>query len=303
MINKNILYSFVIPHHNTPELLQRLVDSIPQRDDVEIIVVDDNSDEDKKANVIRPNVRTIYIEKDNSRGAGKARNLGLAEASGKWIVFADADDFFNIPALESVLEIYKNSEYEIVVFPIRIVKSDTLEEGEWRDTWFNTLFYSDKSNRQKLLGTAAVWSKLIRRSFIMNNKISFEEIKYSNDQWFSVNVAVNASLIKYDSCYKIYTLTYTENSLTRNRNIEAFECKFNAELRYWKVVLKSGIKNERYTYQWFLSWASDFGVRRTFTAYIELKRIKVPFFPSSYYKYSFLWLMRCILKSLVLRYR
>ena len=37
-------YSFIIPHRNTPKLLQRLLDSIPERDDVEIVIIDDNSD-------------------------------------------------------------------------------------------------------------------------------------------------------------------------------------------------------------------------------------------------------------------
>ena len=36
-----INYSFIIPHHNCPKQLNRLLDSIPQREDIEIIVVDD----------------------------------------------------------------------------------------------------------------------------------------------------------------------------------------------------------------------------------------------------------------------
>ena len=62
-----IYYSFIIPHHNTPELLQRLINSIPQRKDIEIIVVDDNSDKDKKACVNRPDVKIIYIENKRCR--------------------------------------------------------------------------------------------------------------------------------------------------------------------------------------------------------------------------------------------
>ena len=80
-------YSFIIPHHNTPELLQRLVDSIPQREDIEIIVVDDNSDDDKKANVIRSDVQIIFINKEHTKGAGKARNIGMDVAIGKWLLY------------------------------------------------------------------------------------------------------------------------------------------------------------------------------------------------------------------------
>ena len=39
-----IIYSIVIPHYNIPDLLERALNSIPQREDIEIIVVDDNSD-------------------------------------------------------------------------------------------------------------------------------------------------------------------------------------------------------------------------------------------------------------------
>ena len=40
---KDITYTFIIPHHNCPELLDRCLTSIPQRDDIQVIVVDDNS--------------------------------------------------------------------------------------------------------------------------------------------------------------------------------------------------------------------------------------------------------------------
>ena len=41
-----INYSVIIPHKNIPKLLQRCLDSIPVRDDLQVIVVDDNSDLD-----------------------------------------------------------------------------------------------------------------------------------------------------------------------------------------------------------------------------------------------------------------
>lgn len=91
-----IIYSIVIPHRNTPDLLQRLIDSIPMREDIEIIVVDDNSDKDKKAAISRSDVRTIYIDKEHSRGAGRARNVGMDAAKGKWLLFADADEHTDI---------------------------------------------------------------------------------------------------------------------------------------------------------------------------------------------------------------
>ena len=92
-----INYSIIIPHKNIPKLLQRCLNSIPQRDDLEIIVVDDNSDPSivdfgQFPGAGRSDV-SFFFDK-SGKGAGRARNIGLQHAQGKWLLFADADDFF-----------------------------------------------------------------------------------------------------------------------------------------------------------------------------------------------------------------
>ena len=90
-----INYSVIIPHHNIPALLQRCLDSIPERDDIQIIVVDDNSDSNKVdfkkfPGIGRRNVEIYYTKE--GKGAGFARNVGLKYAKGRYLIFADADD-------------------------------------------------------------------------------------------------------------------------------------------------------------------------------------------------------------------
>ena len=81
-------YSFIIPHKNCPDLLQRCVDSIPERDDVQVIVVDDNSDDGKKPSLKNhKNLQVILLDATQSKGAGRARNVGLEHAEGKWLLF------------------------------------------------------------------------------------------------------------------------------------------------------------------------------------------------------------------------
>ena len=94
----NIIYSLIIPHRDCPKLLERCLYSVPSRKDLEIIVVDDNStqnpiDFEKYPNLNRKD--TTYIYEKSHKYAGNARNRGMAIAKGKWILFADADDFYN----------------------------------------------------------------------------------------------------------------------------------------------------------------------------------------------------------------
>ena len=66
-------YSFIIPHNSCPDLLCRCVDSIPQRDDVQIIIIDDNSDEDKKPDIVRNDVELLLLNAEQSKGTGTER--------------------------------------------------------------------------------------------------------------------------------------------------------------------------------------------------------------------------------------
>ena len=77
-------YSFVIPHKNLPLLLKRCLSSIPQRNDVQIIVVDDAS-EDVPAlqEVVREFDQVELVLNEEARGAGYARNVGLKKLDGR----------------------------------------------------------------------------------------------------------------------------------------------------------------------------------------------------------------------------
>ena len=83
-------------HKNSVDVLRRCLNSIPQRDDLHVIVIDDNSDPkivdfDKFPGKERADV-TLIFDKE-SKGAGHARNRGLELLDTKWVLFSDCDDF------------------------------------------------------------------------------------------------------------------------------------------------------------------------------------------------------------------
>lgn len=123
-----INYSIIIPHKNCSDLLKRCVDSIPERDDVQIIVVDDNSDEGKKPLLQdRIGLEVVLLDDLQAKGAGKARNVGLELANGEWVIFADSDDFFHKSFWGNVDDYVEDKTVDIRYFCVDSVDSDTLK--------------------------------------------------------------------------------------------------------------------------------------------------------------------------------
>lgn len=99
------MITVVIPLYNKEKSIGRCIDSILEQSftDWECIIVDDGST-DNSPNVVGTYVdnRIKIIKKSNS-GVSSARNIGVKNASGEWIVFIDADDFLTKDALKEFL--------------------------------------------------------------------------------------------------------------------------------------------------------------------------------------------------------
>ena len=213
-----INYSFIIPHHNTPDLLQRCIDSIPERDDIQIIVVDDNSDDDKRPIIQDDSVEVIYLDSQQSKGAGKARNVGIQKAKGRWLLFADSDDFFDNNIYQK-LDKYINSDADLILFKAHSVDNETLNEAK-RHTGMNAKIDSCLSGqisvKELSLLVEVPWCKMIKYDFVRNCNITFDEVLASNDTMFSTKVSCLARKIEV-SPDVLYVVTVREGSLWHTR--------------------------------------------------------------------------------------
>ena len=85
------LYTLIIPQRNSIATLPRLFNSVPEREDVEIILVDNSPEPITKEQVgIGRDYQLLWTPP--ARFAGGARNEGMDHAQGKWLIFSDADD-------------------------------------------------------------------------------------------------------------------------------------------------------------------------------------------------------------------
>ena len=122
---EEINYSIIIPHKNSTVLLERCLKSIPCRKDVQVIVVDDNSENQEELNAVVGGFSQVELILTQGGGAGHARNEGLKYIRGKWVLFADADDFYNKNAF-SILDNYINSDNDVIYFFANSLDVNTL---------------------------------------------------------------------------------------------------------------------------------------------------------------------------------
>lgn len=239
-----INYTIIVPHKNTPEYLQRCLDSIPVRDDVQVIVVDDNSNAEKVDFKNFPQWKGLYYEyylTKEGKGAGYARNVALQHAVGKWLLFVDADDFL-LPGVDAIFDEYIDSNADIIFFRPKAVMLNDRKTRSTRADAYNLLiddyFRTGDTNSIAIIWMSP-WSKFVRRD--ITSGIKFEEIRYSNDNVFSVSIACNATKIEIKD-ESFYVITQGENSLTSNfLNKEGeLECRCGALLRAFYVA-----KNKR----------------------------------------------------------
>ena len=240
-MKQNPIFSVIIPHKNTPDLLQRCLNSIPRSSDVQIIVVDDNSGESAVDFDHFPGLNDPFVEvilTKEGKGAGYARNIGLTKAKGKWLLFADADDFFVKNAFD-ILFAYANASEEIIFFKPTSIYSDTGEPAERANSkiLFIDNFLSNKKYSEDFLRyrRSNPWGKMIKKALVDREHILFDETPVSNDVMFS---CLTGHYAKSINCVNevIYTVTMSKGSLTNIKNFNIIKTRYIIDLKRNKFL-------------------------------------------------------------------
>lgn len=270
-----INYSIIIPHKNIPHLLQRCLDSIPRRKDIQIIIIDDNSDSDKVDFENFPGLCEecveVYFTKEG-KGAGFARNIGLEHAVGKWLIFVDADDFLN-PCFLSSIDKYKDSPYDIIYFKVSSVFSESLKTagrgGRINEFVERAILANDyNALRFKLYGPV---SKMISRRLVQENSLCFEERTVANDMWFSTTTGFYAQKVVADQS-EIYCVTVREGSLELFVTKERCDERLAAAFKTDDFLKSKGLFEYRFNVCVYLKFYSKFGFSVPVSRFIRISR-------------------------------
>ncbi|MCH5186972.1 MAG: glycosyltransferase family 2 protein [Oscillospiraceae bacterium] len=251
---RDINLSIIIPHYNSPKTLEVLLDSIFEcnPDKVEAIVVDDNSDKyleeyrECKKKFLDCNVH-FFVNDTGKKSAGASRNVGIENATGKWILFADADDYFVNSWFDIVSE-YFCENLDVVFF---LPTSKNLKTGKQgvREipyvTRINEYLSKNQGAEARLRYEFNVpWSKLIRKSLIDQNKIRFDSTRYSNDVMFSAKIGYHLKSFIVDE-RTIYCVTEGENTLTKSMSESTYYIRTEVFINKY-IYLKDRLSKEEW---------------------------------------------------------
>lgn len=247
---KNI--SIIIPHYNSVQLLIKLLKTIPEQPDIQVLIVDDNStdslDEAKQyiENRAIKNIDILFND-TGKKGAGVSRNIGLNKANGKWLLFADADDYFLQGWYDIVLP-YLNSDYDMVYFsPTSIdIRTNKISSRHIMYSELVEKYYKKRSQRSLLelkYCFCTPWSKLIRRKIVEDNCIFFDEVPASNDIMFITKTAFNSQTVE---CVmnEIYCVTRGGSSLTSKRDKSKFMSRIEVLVNRYTYLRNNLSKRE-----------------------------------------------------------
>lgn len=168
--------SIIIPVFNSKPFIEQALESIilqPSFNDIEVVIVDDGSTDNTSEICERyckfKNFK--YLKTENS-GTGHARNLGIKNATGDWIIFLDHDDLIvynslTIDFVNNKLKYFMDDAIDVVCCPYYLC--DFLLE--------NIPSLQKVLKDDMAILSRCFWSNIYRRRFLTDKKISFFEYK------------------------------------------------------------------------------------------------------------------------------
>lgn len=173
--------SIIVPVYNAAPYLKRCLDSLPIRDDVEVIVIDDGSTDDSwntclKDMLAKHGRKAAQFAKN--RGVSAARNEGIKMATGEFISFLDADDEYAPGALNAInasIRMYPDAEL------IQMNHMRGMQSGVTVPRMFNAQGKYDLYNLPKLWMSSC--NKLFRADLIEDIRFD-ESLRHGEDELF-----------------------------------------------------------------------------------------------------------------------
>ena len=181
--------SIIVPVYNASRYIDDCIKSILSQEfkEFELLLIDDGS-KDNSGNICDEYARQdsrVHVFHQPNQGVCVARNVGLENASGDWITFADADDLMLPNSLSVMYSVAIKNKVDLVMASTKVL----IEDEEKISPLYT---YTNKVSKDVLqnIGHPALWGYLYKASIISENHIRFVVgLAYSEDKVFNLKFA------------------------------------------------------------------------------------------------------------------
>ncbi len=240
------MFSIIVPVYNVENYLAQAIDSVLAQDfdNYELILVDDGSMDSSPEicwNYARNYPQIHFVTRANA-GVSASRNLAIKMARGEYLICLDSDDYWRGTQILSSLEqhIQQNNYPDVVVHSAISLYPDG---GEGRMPVYTDQFEATYVFAQDFYHLAEhniwlgyPWSKIIKRSLVVNNQLFYPEGLHYEDFYWSVDIARYLNTYSYfDLGFYIYRRE-REGSITRYVSVKNMQDMFFIAKKTFKNI-------------------------------------------------------------------
>ena len=258
-------FSVIVPcWRGAIKFLPTLLDSIPQKENIEIIVID-NSKEPVVRDEIESDREIVFLHSAPERHAGGSRNDGMKVAKGKWLLFADADDYYTKDAFDVFYECI-NTDAEVVYTGMGGIYLDTGEPSE-RGDYYKRLVHGycegDISELGLRIGFTSPCCKMVSHALVDREGLRYDEVRASNDAFFSLTTGLFAKKIMAIDRIT-YIATVNHGSLTKRIDYEVIKARYIVALRCNRFKKDNNLRKYQESIMYYLYECRHFGLSKIF---------------------------------------
>lgn len=243
--------SVIMPVYNAAEFLEQGLETLRNQTmrNIEVICVDDGSTDNSLEILNRYAAMDsrFRVLKQQNQFAGAARNLGLANARGEYVIFLDSDDFFARSLCEDAYFKGKVHNADVVIFGAKHYNN---AEGKYKEAkWLLNNYlapvkqpfnYRDCPDEIYRITTPAPWTKMFRREFVLEKGLQFQTLHNTNDLYFVYTaIAMAERIATLDKALVYYRVGLSSNLQTKKKR-HPF-CFYEAYLAWHDKLKELGI--------------------------------------------------------------
>lgn len=226
--------SIIIPAYNVEKcILHTLASLVTQKkENFELLIVDDGST-DNTYNIIKETLErngfcSYKIICQSNRGVSSARNVGLTEATGKYVLFLDGDDYVSNDFVEEIYRYVASNEVDILCWGFDMVTEEQIKVMNYYDKYvpqLKTLTGKEVLNEILIERKLWIWtgSAAYRRDFLYNNELYYSEgCANGEDQEFTFKALSKAGSVGFINTVLSFYVQ-RKGSITNRYDISKFD--------------------------------------------------------------------------------